>query len=70
VLVLLIAGVIALILNPLVKLLERRGFLHGVAVFAVYIGLLATLAGGQPARRARALAWRHEPSAPPDTPPP
>lgn len=44
-LVFLIAGVIALILNPLVKLLERRGLPHGLAVFAVYIGLLATLAG-------------------------
>jgi predicted PurR-regulated permease PerM len=44
-LVFLIAGVIALILNPLVKLLERRGLPHGVAVFAVYIGLLATLVG-------------------------
>ncbi|HET6449238.1 MAG TPA: AI-2E family transporter [Conexibacter sp.] len=41
----LIAGVIALILNPLVKLLERRGLPHGVAVFAVYIGLLAALVG-------------------------
>ncbi len=44
-LVFLIAGVIALILNPLVKLLERRGLPHGVAVFAVYIGLLAALVG-------------------------
>lgn len=41
----LIAGVIALILNPLVKLLERRRLPHGVAVFAVYIGLLAVLVG-------------------------
>jgi predicted PurR-regulated permease PerM len=44
-LIFLIAGVIALILNPLVKLLERRGLPHGVAVFAVYIGLLAALVG-------------------------
>jgi len=44
-LVFLIAGVIALILNPLVKLLERRGLPHGVAVFAVYIGLLALVVG-------------------------
>ena len=44
-LVFLIAGVIALILNPLVKLLERRRLPHGAAVFAVYIGLLATLVG-------------------------
>jgi predicted PurR-regulated permease PerM len=41
----LIAGVIALILNPLVKVLERRRLPHGVAVFAVYIGLLAALVG-------------------------
>ncbi|MBS1869836.1 MAG: AI-2E family transporter [Actinobacteria bacterium] len=44
-LVFLIAGVIALILNPLVKLLERRGLRHGLAVLAVYIGLLAALVG-------------------------
>jgi predicted PurR-regulated permease PerM len=44
-LVFVIAGVIALILNPLVKLLERRGLPHGLAVFAVYIGLLAALVG-------------------------
>jgi predicted PurR-regulated permease PerM len=44
-LVFLIAGVIALILNPLVKLLERRRLPHGVAVFTVYIGLLAALVG-------------------------
>ena len=41
----LIAGVIALILNPLVKVLERRRLPHGAAVFAVYIGLLASLVG-------------------------
>jgi predicted PurR-regulated permease PerM len=41
----LIAGVIALILNPVVKLLERRRLPHGLAVFAVYIGLLAVLVG-------------------------
>jgi predicted PurR-regulated permease PerM len=41
----LIAGVIALILNPLVKLLERRRLPHGLAVLAVYIGLLAVLVG-------------------------
>jgi len=41
----LIAGVIALILNPLVKLVERRRLPHGAAVFAVYIGLLAALVG-------------------------
>jgi predicted PurR-regulated permease PerM len=45
ILLFLIAGVIALILNPVVELLERRRLPHGVAVFAVYIGLLATLVG-------------------------
>jgi predicted PurR-regulated permease PerM len=44
-LIFLVAGVIALILNPLVRFFERRGFSHGIAVFAVYIGLLAGLAG-------------------------
>jgi predicted PurR-regulated permease PerM len=44
-LIFVIAGVIALILNPLVKLVERRGLPHGVAVLAVYIGLLAALVG-------------------------
>ncbi|MGB2711978.1 MAG: AI-2E family transporter [Conexibacter sp.] len=43
-LIFLIAGVIALILNPVVRFLERR-LPHGVAVLAVYIGLLAALAG-------------------------
>jgi predicted PurR-regulated permease PerM len=40
-----IAAVIALILNPLVKLFERSRLPHGLAVFAVYIGLLAVLVG-------------------------
>ena len=44
-LIFMIAGVIALILNPLVKLVERRRLPHGAAVFAVYIGLLAVLVG-------------------------
>lgn len=44
-LIFLIAGVIALILNPLVKRVERRGVRRGAAVFAVYIGLLALLVG-------------------------
>jgi predicted PurR-regulated permease PerM len=43
-LIFLIAAVIALILNPVVKFLERR-LPHRLAVFAVYIGLLAVLAG-------------------------
>jgi predicted PurR-regulated permease PerM len=44
-LIFVIAGVIALILNPLVKMVERSGAPHGLAVFAVYIGLLAILVG-------------------------
>jgi len=44
-LIFLVAGVIALILNPLVRFFERRGLPHGLAVFAVYIGLLAALVG-------------------------
>ncbi|HEX4805627.1 MAG TPA: AI-2E family transporter [Conexibacter sp.] len=42
-LIFMIAGVIALILNPLVKRVERRGVRRGAAVFAVYIGLLAAV---------------------------
>lgn len=42
-LVFMIAGVIALILNPLVKRVERRGIPRAPAVFAVYIGLLAVV---------------------------
>jgi len=42
-LIFMIAGVIALILNPLVKRVERRGLRRGAAVFAVYIGLLAAV---------------------------
>lgn len=45
-LIFLVAGVIALILNPLVKLWHRKARIpHGVAVFAVYIGLLLLFAG-------------------------
>ncbi len=44
-LIFVIAGVIALILNPLVKFIERSGLPHSAAVFAVYIGLLAVLVG-------------------------
>lgn len=44
-LIFLVAGVIALILNPLVRRVERRGLRRGAAVFAVYIGLLALLVG-------------------------
>ena len=42
----LIAGIIALILNPLVSLLQRRlRFPRGLAVAAVYLGLFTALAG-------------------------
>jgi predicted PurR-regulated permease PerM len=45
VLVFLIAGVIALILNPLVTLIQRSRVPRGLAVAAVYIGFLVALAG-------------------------
>jgi predicted PurR-regulated permease PerM len=45
VLVFLIAGVIALILNPLVTFIQRGRMPRGLAVAAVYIGFLAVLAG-------------------------
>ncbi|MDX6669116.1 MAG: hypothetical protein QOK04_2496, partial [Solirubrobacteraceae bacterium] len=44
-LVFLVAGVIALILNPLVKLLQRGRLPRGVAVFAVYVGFFLMLSG-------------------------
>jgi predicted PurR-regulated permease PerM len=44
-LIFIIAAVIALILNPLVKVVERSGAPHGLAVAAVYIGLLALVVG-------------------------
>jgi predicted PurR-regulated permease PerM len=44
-LVLVIASVIALILNPLVKMLERLGLPRGLAILAVYLGGVAILAG-------------------------
>jgi predicted PurR-regulated permease PerM len=44
-LVFLVAGVIALILNPVVKLLQRGRLPRGVAVFAVYMGFFLTLGG-------------------------
>ncbi|MFL5847210.1 MAG: AI-2E family transporter [Solirubrobacteraceae bacterium] len=41
-----VAGVLALILNPMVNGLQRRlRFPRGIAVFTVYIGLLLTVAG-------------------------
>jgi predicted PurR-regulated permease PerM len=44
-LVFLVAGVIALILNPLVKWLQRGRLPRGFAVFAVYLGFFLTLSG-------------------------
>ncbi|MEA2444394.1 MAG: hypothetical protein QOJ12_1686, partial [Thermoleophilales bacterium] len=44
-LVFLVAGVIALILNPLVKLLQRGRLPRGLAVLAVYMGFFVTLGG-------------------------
>src|SRR5205085_8631166 len=41
----LVAGVTALILNPVVTLLQRLHLPRGPAVFAVYLGLFATLTG-------------------------
>lgn len=45
-LVFLVASVIALILNPLVKLVERTHLRHGLSVLAVYLGFFGVLAGG------------------------
>jgi predicted PurR-regulated permease PerM len=44
-LVLLAASTVALLLNPLVKMLERRGVRRGLAILAVYLGGFATLGG-------------------------
>jgi predicted PurR-regulated permease PerM len=44
-LVLLIAGVVALILNPLVKMLERRRLPRGLAILLIYLGGFAILVG-------------------------
>jgi predicted PurR-regulated permease PerM len=45
-LVFIVAAVVALILNPLVSMLERVHLPRGIAVAAVYLGLLATLVIG------------------------
>jgi predicted PurR-regulated permease PerM len=45
VLILIAAGTAALILNPLVKMLERRRLPRGLAILAVYVGILAALVG-------------------------
>src|SRR6185437_12308492 len=44
-LILIAASTFALILNPLVKQLSRRGVPRGLAILLVYLGLLAALAG-------------------------
>jgi predicted PurR-regulated permease PerM len=44
-LVFLVAAVIALILNPLVRLVERSRLPHGLCVAAVYLGFFAAAAG-------------------------
>jgi predicted PurR-regulated permease PerM len=43
--VFLVSSVIALILNPLVKLVERTHIPHGLAVFAVYLAFFAAFTG-------------------------
>ena len=45
VLILIAASMVALILNPLVKKFERVRLPRGVAIFAVYLGIFAALAG-------------------------
>jgi predicted PurR-regulated permease PerM len=45
VLILIAAGTVALILNPLVKMLERRRLPRGLAILAVYVAILAALVG-------------------------
>ncbi|MBV8991261.1 MAG: AI-2E family transporter [Solirubrobacterales bacterium] len=45
VLILIVAGLVALVLNPLVKLVQRGGLPRGLAIFAVYFGFVAVLAG-------------------------
>lgn len=44
-LILIAAGTIALIVNPLVKMLERRRVPRGLAIFLIYVGGFAALAG-------------------------
>ena len=44
-LIFVVAAVIALILNPVVALLQRSGLPRGLAVLAVYLGFFLTLAG-------------------------
>jgi predicted PurR-regulated permease PerM len=44
-LILIVAALVALILNPVVKLLERARLPRGLAIAAVYLGFVAALAG-------------------------
>jgi predicted PurR-regulated permease PerM len=44
-LILIVAGVVALILNPGVKIIERRRVPRGLAIFIVYVGGFAALGG-------------------------
>jgi predicted PurR-regulated permease PerM len=43
-LIFIVASVIALVLNPLVRLVERTGIPHSLSVVAVYLGLLVAVA--------------------------
>ncbi len=45
VLILIAASTVALLLNPLVKMLERRRLPRGLAILAVYVGIVAVLVG-------------------------
>jgi predicted PurR-regulated permease PerM len=40
-----VAGVVALILNPMVSLLQRQRLPRGIAILIVYLGLIAVIAG-------------------------
>jgi predicted PurR-regulated permease PerM len=44
-LILIVASTVALILNPLVKILQRAGLSRGLAILSVYVGLFAALGG-------------------------
>ena len=44
-LILIVASIVALIVNPLVRMLERRRLPRGLAILAVYLGGVAVLVG-------------------------
>ncbi len=44
-LILVAASVIALILNPIVKMIEHRGLPHGASILLIYLSLIAALVG-------------------------